>query len=662
MTALLMLLEAAGAAASAAAAPVAPAPQVREQVVEQVTQPEDRPLAQPTIGGPAGLFRLVTTDVGAAGTFRVGLHGEFFQANDFLVAGDDDARVSGTVAIGYTPWRYLELYTAFRGSSNRNTRMDASRNDPEVITALGDPAFGVKGRYPLGLLEVGADLGLKLVTSVSGLSPSGDATNFWATAIASLDGTRLARPLPARLHINLGYLADRSTKLIDFGNPPRPAQTRMAAAFGYGIGRSGVRVGAGIDAPLQMGRVGLQPLCEYHLAVATGEADTFYDPMVNPSLNLPKDKIDGRVAQFLTVGVRANPMRGLVVDLGTDIGLTSVGFEFGTPTPPWNLVFGAAYSYDPFSGRTLTVTRTVAGASPHEGRIRGYIHAGGVGGGRAVPNALVEITGVKAGRLASSDDGSFLSFPIVPGTVEIAVSAEGYEPTHTTATVVSGRDTSVDITLTPKPPSGRVHGKVVDEQGKPVEGAVVRFQGPAGRELPTSGGAFEASLPPGAYVARAVAPNYLTKEHTVELKQGTDEGIEFLLRPRPANARVELAKDRILTKGSIHFHIDKTEVEPDSRQLLDEVVDLLIAHPEIRRVRVEGHTDSTGTAAHNQQLSRDRAAAVVAYLSGQGIAPSRLDSEGFGSTRPLVPNMSRSNKEKNRRVEFRILETQTGAP
>ena len=55
-------------------------------------------------------------------------------------------------------------------------------------------------------------------------------------------------------------------------------------------------------------------------------------------------------------------------------------------------------------------------------------------------------------------------------------------------------------------------------------------------------------------------------------------------------------------------------------------------------------------------LSRDRAAAVVTYLSSQGIAASRLESDGFGSSRPLVPNLSKANKEKNRRVEFRIID------
>jgi len=160
----------------------------------------------------------------------------------------------------------------------------------------------------------------------------------------------------------------------------------------------------------------------------------------------------------------------------------------------------------------------------------------------------------------------------------------------------------------------------------------------------------------GTYVARAEAPNYLTKERTVELRQGADEGVEFLLRARPAESRVEIKGDHIVVKTNVHFETNKAELAIDSRGLLDEVADVLVSHPEIKKIRVEGHTDNSGGKQRNEVLSRDRAAAVVTYLSSQGIAASRLESDGFGSSRPLVPNLSKANKEKNRRVEFRIID------
>jgi outer membrane protein OmpA-like peptidoglycan-associated protein len=268
----------------------------------------------------------------------------------------------------------------------------------------------------------------------------------------------------------------------------------------------------------------------------------------------------------------------------------------------------------------------------------------------------VALNNVKEGRLASSEDGTYTSFSVAPGIIDMTVSAEGYEPATARALVTSGHEAIVDVTLVPKPPEGRLHGRIIDEAGKPIEGALVRLVGPATRQWTPQQGSFGEVLPVGTYVVRAEAVNYLTKERTVELHQGVDEGLEFTLRPRPAEARVEIKGDHIVVKASVHFETNKAVLAIDSRGLLDEVGDVLVSHPELRKVRVEGHTDSTGGKVRNEVLSRDRAAAVVAYLVSQGIAASRLESDGFGSSRPLVPNLSKANKEKNRRVEFRIID------
>jgi len=83
---------------------------------------------------------------------------------------------------------------------------------------------------------------------------------------------------------------------------------------------------------------------------------------------------------------------------------------------------------------------------------------------------------------------------------------------------------------------------------------------------------------------------------------------------------------------------------------------MLPDHPEIRKLRVEGHTDNRGNAEHNLQLSKARAASVVQYLVKSGIDPARLESEGYGATQPLVPNLTPAARAKNRRVAFKILE------
>ena len=83
---------------------------------------------------------------------------------------------------------------------------------------------------------------------------------------------------------------------------------------------------------------------------------------------------------------------------------------------------------------------------------------------------------------------------------------------------------------------------------------------------------------------------------------------------------------------------------------------VLQTHPDLARVQVEGHTDSTGNPKRNTVLSQARAEAVVAYLTGHGVERSRLAAVGFGPSRPLASNATRSGREANRRVEFRVVE------
>lgn len=102
------------------------------------------------------------------------------------------------------------------------------------------------------------------------------------------------------------------------------------------------------------------------------------------------------------------------------------------------------------------------------------------------------------------------------------------------------------------------------------------------------------------------------------------------------------------------FDFNKATIKPESDSLLTEVAKVMTDHPEIKRVRVEGHTDNKGSAAYNEKLSQQRADSVIKWLSSHGIAPERLVAKGMGMSTPLVPNDSDANRALNRRVEFHI--------
>jgi outer membrane protein OmpA-like peptidoglycan-associated protein len=109
----------------------------------------------------------------------------------------------------------------------------------------------------------------------------------------------------------------------------------------------------------------------------------------------------------------------------------------------------------------------------------------------------------------------------------------------------------------------------------------------------------------------------------------------------------------------VYFKTGSHKLQKRSFALLDNVGAVMNAHPEIELIRVEGHSDSTGSLKFNMRLSKMRANTVVRYLVGRGkVSKERLITEGFGPTRPLVPDAkTREELAQNRRVEFHIVET-----
>jgi outer membrane protein OmpA-like peptidoglycan-associated protein len=117
-----------------------------------------------------------------------------------------------------------------------------------------------------------------------------------------------------------------------------------------------------------------------------------------------------------------------------------------------------------------------------------------------------------------------------------------------------------------------------------------------------------------------------------------------------------LTHEKIEIREAVFFDSGKETIQERSNQLLDDVARILEDHPEVKRLSIDGHTDASGTAAKNQQLSERRAAAVKVYLVKKGIAAERLEARGFGATRPVAREDDPAGKAKNRRVEFLVKE------
>jgi outer membrane protein OmpA-like peptidoglycan-associated protein len=123
-----------------------------------------------------------------------------------------------------------------------------------------------------------------------------------------------------------------------------------------------------------------------------------------------------------------------------------------------------------------------------------------------------------------------------------------------------------------------------------------------------------------------------------------------------ANAMAEeISRNGHIALYGITFATGKADISAESGKTLEQIAALLKAKPDWK-LRVEGHTDNVGQAKANLELSKKRAEAVKAWLTGKlSVAAARLTSDGFGDKKPIAPNITDDGRAKNRRVELQKL-------
>jgi outer membrane protein OmpA-like peptidoglycan-associated protein len=114
-------------------------------------------------------------------------------------------------------------------------------------------------------------------------------------------------------------------------------------------------------------------------------------------------------------------------------------------------------------------------------------------------------------------------------------------------------------------------------------------------------------------------------------------------------ARTAQNELKVNVPSDFSFDVGRAAIKPQMRPVLDQFAQGLDPN---MRVRIVGHTDSTGSDAINNPLSMDRAQSVRDYLAGRGVAPSRVETEGHGSREPVADNGTEAGRAQNRRVEI----------
>ena len=162
-------------------------------------------------------------------------------------------------------------------------------------------------------------------------------------------------------------------------------------------------------------------------------------------------------------------------------------------------------------------------------------------------------------------------------------------------------------------------------------------------------GKFIITLPSGKNYGIAVkAENYLFHSENFDLPDGGEDNI--------LSKTIQLknvAVGNTITLTNIFFDLGKATLRMESNAELDRLVKLMNDAPKLK-IEIAGHTDNTGSAIMNENLSQQRANAVVAYLVSKGINLARLTAKGYGSKKPVATNETEAGRQQNRRTEFKI--------
>ena len=163
-------------------------------------------------------------------------------------------------------------------------------------------------------------------------------------------------------------------------------------------------------------------------------------------------------------------------------------------------------------------------------------------------------------------------------------------------------------------------------------------------------GAYKIVLPAGdLYGFRAEAPGYYPVSDRLDTRNLTDYAEltrDLFLVP--------IRKNETIVLNNLFFDFGKADLRQESFAELDRLAQFLVESPKIT-IELSGHTDNVGGDAANKVLSQERVNAVKLYLQGRSVADARMKAVGYGKTKPLAPNVSEEGRQRNRRVEFKIL-------
>jgi OmpA-OmpF porin, OOP family len=146
--------------------------------------------------------------------------------------------------------------------------------------------------------------------------------------------------------------------------------------------------------------------------------------------------------------------------------------------------------------------------------------------------------------------------------------------------------------------------------------------------------------------------NYNRLRFSLWSSQGTPLVSNVRFTTASPDTRSKLITEGKLISYGIYFDVNSDIIKPESRGTVNDIAKVLNENPDVR-IRIDGHTDSDGSDASNLDLSKRRAKSVKNMLTGEfSVAAERIETDGFGESKPIGNNSAVEGKAQNRRVEF----------
>jgi hypothetical protein len=460
-----------------------------------------------TMSAQPGVVRTLSANPSVPGSWVVSLGGTYGWDPSVLVEGDTRQLTVARLAVGYAPWRFLQVGLSI-DTSLEGYALPGPSNDTIVVGTLGDPRVSLRTGWEVGAgVSLGALVDVLFPSGAGSFSFEGDSISPSVMALFSFEPERA----PIALHFNIGYSHDRSIHMIGDAASLTSAQLLLSGASSamhvldvglafegrigpaalYVEGLGALTVADGIDhswAVVGLGsRFYLGPDDAVQLLVGmdfqVAPADVAPDPSTATVWRAPP-----------TLNVHLGAAFRLPVRRVAGAGAADAAGEEGSPAPP---------------------------AEPERGRIAGTIRCGDASCG---PTTRVRIAETGASAIAPDDETGAFTTPELPaGPYTLEVTADGVVAQSRPVVVVAGQTARADVSLTraeTREASG-IRARITDFQGQPVQ-ATIRI--PAlGLELQSGAdGSFETEAAPGQYEIIVSARGYGTQHSRITVP---DEGM-----------------------------------------------------------------------------------------------------------------------------------------